>query len=632
MSSFDRYVWLNQGRFLKDSYWYRLRCKIVGEWASALSNSSNTTSDSVIIESWETGSETHVFIEEGTLRADSGACAWWLWVVLAELAWRSELTGSTNFVKGVSIDAWGAWGSWTWAAGTVGSTLLALSSYVSESSGAWSNTLIGVNHTWVTDTDSIAWVGSSGAGSNTGSTDKVESSNTWSTDGGTWVAGIARIWAVVTDTINWNSLRIGTSGTELKTAASFTLRVASDTEASIVISELVGWACFNTKSSTFVVSGSTVDAIGAWSSASVTFWVTGNADSSWVSEKVGWTGLNTETVVGETFSSRAGGTVLRIDLTSQAVRVASDTSVDGGFVKTFSTVKGTDSSDHDVGALIIASTIIKNLSSGAASAGSVRSETSSTAVSTVLTSSVDGVGSNRARSKALEVEEWATAWGTGSTFGRMFYTGSTWKIAINASSWVVCSNWSCRASVVTETVVGKSSRSADEADVGSSAANASSWAGCAKESILIESWSTSVDTSVSLKEKRFYTSQAVSWRVAGSTSIDARNALPEVIDEISSGANAESIDKSEVSLAAECLGQTDAWNRVVGTLVAITDRWGSEVGTIGAFAWSVSVAGSWNNALVASAVWGAVSASAWARSTFSVVIPVSSSAEAFWLR
>jgi hypothetical protein len=53
----------------------------------------------------------------------------------------------------------------------------------------------------------------------------------------------------------------------------------------------------------------------------------------------------------------------------------------------------------------VASTIVKNFASRAGSTGSVGSETAGTTESAVLAGSVDGVGTNWAGSKALEVEE-----------------------------------------------------------------------------------------------------------------------------------------------------------------------------------------------------------------------------------
>lgn len=59
----------------------------------------------------------------------------------------------------------------------------ALSSDWAETSGARGNALVGVDESAVADTDTVDWAGTSRAGSNTGLSDKVKSSDAGLADG-----------------------------------------------------------------------------------------------------------------------------------------------------------------------------------------------------------------------------------------------------------------------------------------------------------------------------------------------------------------------------------------------------------------------------------------------------------------
>lgn len=78
--------------------------------------------------------------------------------------------------------------------------------------------------------------------------------------------------------------------------------------------------------------------------------------------------------------------------------------IHGCFVESMGAVESTDATDHDVGTLIEATSIVKDLSLRAAGAGGVGSHASLTAVGTILTSSVDRVSSYWTALETLEVE------------------------------------------------------------------------------------------------------------------------------------------------------------------------------------------------------------------------------------
>lgn len=132
-------------------------------------------------------------------------------------------------------------------------------------------------------------------------------------------------------------------------------------------------------------------------------------------------------------SGDTSSTVLGVVFTGLAGSITSLALIDGGLVETSSAVEGTDSADHDVGALVVAGTIVEDLAFRATGAGSGTANTSSTAVRTVLASVVDGVSSNWAVLEALEVEEVSAAALTSETFAGVFSASSARRVALDAS-------------------------------------------------------------------------------------------------------------------------------------------------------------------------------------------------------
>ncbi len=166
--------------------------------------------------------------------------------------------------------------------------------------------------------------------------------------------------------------------------------VAADAETSVDVGELVGRAGLDTEGSAFVVASSTVDAVGAAAGAAVALRVAGDADSSAVvAEVVDGTVLDADSIQGESLADGTGGTVFGVDFAGETVGVAGGALVDGGLVESLGAVEGADSADHDVGALVVASSVVEDLAGGTAGAGGVGAETGSTAVGAVLTGSVD---------------------------------------------------------------------------------------------------------------------------------------------------------------------------------------------------------------------------------------------------
>ncbi len=154
-------------------------------------------------------------------------------VVLAELARGGELAGATDFVQRVSVDAGGAGSSRTRAASAVGPALLALSADVAETSRARLHTLVREDDSGVADADSVAGVGTCGAGSDAGSTDEVEPGDAGGADSRSSAAGVAGVGAVVADSVDGDGLRVGAGGAEEETAAGLALGVAADAETSV---------------------------------------------------------------------------------------------------------------------------------------------------------------------------------------------------------------------------------------------------------------------------------------------------------------------------------------------------------------------------------------------------------------
>ena len=105
----------------------------------------------------------------------------------------------------------------------------------------------------------------------------------------------------------------------------------------------------------------------------------------------------------------AGGAVVGVALASGALRGARLALVHGSLVESVGAVEGTDTTDHDVGASIVTGTVVEDLAFRTGSAGSVASEARLAVVGAVLASAVDGVGTNWANFKALEVEEVSAA-------------------------------------------------------------------------------------------------------------------------------------------------------------------------------------------------------------------------------
>ena len=103
---------------------------------------------------------------------------------MTELARRSFLADSSDLIESVSVEAFSARRFSSITLGAVGSTLSALTSDVAIASGAVGNALVGEDGSGGALADSILGEGSTGTSSDTGSTDKVESSNTGGTGGG----------------------------------------------------------------------------------------------------------------------------------------------------------------------------------------------------------------------------------------------------------------------------------------------------------------------------------------------------------------------------------------------------------------------------------------------------------------
>lgn len=121
--------------------------------------------------------------------------------------------------------------------------------------------------------------------------------------------------------------------------------------------------------------------------------------------------------------SLAGGTVAGVTLASETLTTAGSTVIHGGFVESIGTFEGADSTDHDVGALIVAGTRVKDFAGGAAGTSCVGSETGLAVVGTILASVVDGICSNGADLGAFEVEEVSAAAKAGGTFAWVLSAG-----------------------------------------------------------------------------------------------------------------------------------------------------------------------------------------------------------------
>lgn len=99
--------------------------------------------------------------------------------------------------------------------------------------------MVGVYESVVADTDTVDWACTGGAGSDTGLADEVEPSDTGLADGGSSAAGLAGVGAIITDSIDGNSLWVGAGGAELLAGAGLAVGVAGDADACCSISELV---------------------------------------------------------------------------------------------------------------------------------------------------------------------------------------------------------------------------------------------------------------------------------------------------------------------------------------------------------------------------------------------------------
>lgn len=225
-------------------------------------------------------------------------------------------------------------------------------------------------------------------------------------------------------------MRIGTSGTEREAAASFAFIIASDAEVVGIIDKHVRIACLDAGGTKFIVSDSAIETVAAGIDASFAFWVARFAFS--INGKiVGGAVSHANSFQGKSEFRFAGSAIVGINIAGSTHSVTSNTFVHLGLVKSFGTVEGADSTDHDVGAFIITISVVKNLSFWAAGAGGAQSEAGLAFVGTILAGSVGGKGSNRAIFKASEVEEISTARLARSTFSWMFSAGLARRVAVN---------------------------------------------------------------------------------------------------------------------------------------------------------------------------------------------------------
>jgi len=114
-------------------------------------------------------------------------------------------------------------------------------------------------------------------------------------------------------------------------------------------------------------------------------------------------------LIGISEGGFATGAVVRIALAGGALRGASSTLVHGSLIEPIGTVECTNSTDHDVRTLVIASSVKENLSIRTSGTSCVASEAFLAVVGAVLTGSIDGVSSNRADIQTFEVEEISAA-------------------------------------------------------------------------------------------------------------------------------------------------------------------------------------------------------------------------------
>ena len=225
-------------------------------------------------------------------------------------------------------------------------------------------------------------------------------------------------------------MRIGGGGAESEAAAGFAFIITGDAEVVGIINKHVRIACFDAGGTEFIVSDGAINTVAAGVDASFAFWVARLAFS--INGKiVGWAVSHANSFQSISEFRFAGSTVVGINRAGSAHGVTSFTFVHLGLVESFGTVEGANSTDHDVGAFIVASSVVEYLSFGAAGTSGVQSEASLAAIGTILTGSIDGVGSDRAVFKASEVEEISAARLAGCTFGGVFGAGLTRRVAIN---------------------------------------------------------------------------------------------------------------------------------------------------------------------------------------------------------
>ena len=191
--------------------------------------------------------------------------------ILSELAAGGFLAEKANLIQGISVHAANTSCFRTFTAGTVLVTFLTLSTNISVANRALSDALVAEEVASSADADTIFGVGASGAGSDTGGSNKVESFNAGGAAGRSTRAGIARIGAVITDSIDWYGLRVGAGGTECKARASFAFLTASNTDVAGSINKHIRIAGFDTSSTKFIVSNSTVNTVRACVDTTFTF-------------------------------------------------------------------------------------------------------------------------------------------------------------------------------------------------------------------------------------------------------------------------------------------------------------------------------------------------------------------------
>jgi hypothetical protein len=136
------------------------------------------------------------------------------------------------------------------------------------------------------------------------------------------------------------------------------LRVACNACARRSINELIGVTGLDAERAAFVESSSAVNAVVTDIDATAALSVAGLALTG-LSEIVERAGLEAGTIEGR--ATDASGAVLGVDRASDASGVTCGAVIDGGLVKAVSAVEGADSTDHNIGTLVVTGTVVEDL-------------------------------------------------------------------------------------------------------------------------------------------------------------------------------------------------------------------------------------------------------------------------------